>query len=180
MNIGLGEWIVLGVVLLVFVGPEQLPTVVRRAGQLIGQLRTVSERLKGDFMSSMAEIESAADPRSWQDDHKDKPVQAPAASPALAPAADIDWTSTAPVGKSDSAATDADEAAATVSAAADTDNDTDGHDTPVTTPDHADTAIDAEDEAAVAEAEAAGTEARSEVVEPDVALEGDRDHKQAS
>ncbi len=96
-NIGAGEWIVLAIVVLVFVGPEQLPSVIRRAGQLIGQARSMSEGLRGDFMSGMAEIEAAADPTKWAASAGSTgPQKKPPPSEELAPAKDEPaWISTA-------------------------------------------------------------------------------------
>ena len=66
-NIGAGEMVLIALVLLIAVGPEQLPGVIRRTGQAVGQIRSMSDRLRTDFMSSMDEIERATDVSSWVD-----------------------------------------------------------------------------------------------------------------
>ena len=66
-NIGAGEMILIALVLLIAVGPEQLPGVIRRAGRLVSQVRSMSDGLRRDFMDSMDEIDRAADPRKWAD-----------------------------------------------------------------------------------------------------------------
>ena len=57
--------ILIALVLLIAVGPEQLPGLVRRAGQLMGQMRAMSDGLRRDFADSMDELERASDPRKW-------------------------------------------------------------------------------------------------------------------
>lgn len=64
-NIGAGEMILIALVLLIAVGPEQLPGVIRRTGRVVGQLKTMSDNLRRDFNSSLDEIERAADVKSW-------------------------------------------------------------------------------------------------------------------
>jgi len=59
--------ILIALVLLIAVGPEQLPGLLRRAGRTMAQLRTMSDGLRRDFMSSMDELERASDPRKWAD-----------------------------------------------------------------------------------------------------------------
>lgn len=57
--------ILIALVLLIAVGPEQLPGVIRRTGKVVGQLKTMSDNLRRDFNSSLDEIERAADVKSW-------------------------------------------------------------------------------------------------------------------
>lgn len=64
-NIGAGEMILIALVLLIAVGPEQLPGVIRRTGRVVGQLKTMSDNLRRDFNASLDEIERAADVKSW-------------------------------------------------------------------------------------------------------------------
>ena len=71
-NIGAGEMILIALVLLIAVGPEQLPGVIRRAGRTMGQLRSMSDGLRRDFMSSMDELERASDPRRWSEQGRDQ------------------------------------------------------------------------------------------------------------
>ncbi len=64
-NIGAGEMILIALVLLIAVGPEQLPGVIRRTGKVVGQLKNMSDNLRRDFNASLDEIERAADVKSW-------------------------------------------------------------------------------------------------------------------
>lgn len=64
-NIGAGEMILIALVLLIAVGPEQLPGVIRRTGRVVGQLKTMSDNLRRDFNASLDEIERAADVKTW-------------------------------------------------------------------------------------------------------------------
>lgn len=61
LNIGPAEMVVIGIVILLAVGPEQLPGVIRKVGSLISQVRSVTEGFKADFMASIEELEEAAD-----------------------------------------------------------------------------------------------------------------------
>ncbi|MGI9596467.1 MAG: twin-arginine translocase TatA/TatE family subunit [Acidimicrobiales bacterium] len=65
LNIGPGELILIGLVLLIAVGPEQLPGLIRRIGHTVGQARSMTDSLRSEFMSGLDEIERAADPNSW-------------------------------------------------------------------------------------------------------------------
>jgi len=61
LNIGPGEILVIALVALIVVGPEQLPGVLRRVGKTAGSLRHMADSLKKDFMSGMEEL----DPNKW-------------------------------------------------------------------------------------------------------------------
>lgn len=65
LNIGAGEIIIIGLVLLIVVGPEQLPGVIRRVGRTVSEARAMTENLRSEFMSGMEEIEKATDPNAW-------------------------------------------------------------------------------------------------------------------
>ncbi len=68
LNIGAGELLVIGLVALIVVGPEQLPTLIRRVGQVVGQVRSVTDNLKKDFMDTIdesGELKKSIDPKSW-------------------------------------------------------------------------------------------------------------------
>ena len=71
-NIGSGEMILIALVLLIAVGPEQLPGLIRRGSRTLGQLRSMSDGLRRDLMSSMDEIERASDPRKWAESDLDQ------------------------------------------------------------------------------------------------------------
>lgn len=64
-NIGSGEMLLIAVALLIAVGPEQLPSLVRRVGQLVGQFRSMSDRLRADFTAGMDELDRATDLNHW-------------------------------------------------------------------------------------------------------------------
>ncbi len=53
--------VVIGIIVLLAVGPEQLPSVIRKVGQLVSQIRSVTDGFKSDFMAGIEEIEQAAD-----------------------------------------------------------------------------------------------------------------------
>lgn len=74
-NIGAGEMILIALVLLIAVGPEQLPGVIRRTGKVVGQLKTMSDNLRRDFNASLDEIERAADVKSWAGSELDSTVE---------------------------------------------------------------------------------------------------------
>ena len=99
-NIGPGEIIIVALVLLIAVGPEQLPGVIRRAGRAVSQARSMTEGLRSDFMAGMDEIERATDPNAWAASagptEGSKPEKKHTATMADAPAADepTDDTST--------------------------------------------------------------------------------------
>lgn len=65
LNIGFFEMVVIGLVALIVVGPEQLPGLIRRVGQVVAQARTMTDNFRGEFMAGLDEIESATDPRRW-------------------------------------------------------------------------------------------------------------------
>lgn len=48
-DIGFSEMMVIGVVALLVIGPKQLPTVAKQAGQWIGKLRRYVDDVKADF-----------------------------------------------------------------------------------------------------------------------------------
>ncbi len=61
LNIGPAEVLVIALIALIVVGPEQLPGVLRKIGKGAGQLRSMADGLKKDFMSGMDEL----DPNNW-------------------------------------------------------------------------------------------------------------------
>ena len=72
-NIGPGELIVVALVVLIAVGPEQLPGMIRKVGQTVAQLRSMTEGLRTEFMAGLEEIERAADVQTWAHDPADDP-----------------------------------------------------------------------------------------------------------
>jgi len=65
LNIGAGEMILIALVLLMAVGPEQLPGLIRRAGRTVSEIKSMTEGLRTEFMSGLDEIERATDPEAW-------------------------------------------------------------------------------------------------------------------
>lgn len=55
VNVGGGELLVIGLVALIALGPEQLPGVMRKLGALSYQLRSMTSGLKDEFMSALEE-----------------------------------------------------------------------------------------------------------------------------
>ena len=49
LGIGVGELLLIGVVVLVVVGPEQLPRMMRSAGRQYGQLRRAADEIRRAF-----------------------------------------------------------------------------------------------------------------------------------
>lgn len=81
LNIGPGEILVIALIALIVVGPEQLPSVLRKLGKSAGQLRHMADGLKQDFMAGMDEL----DPNKWAEKPRGKgtindPILGPGAS----------------------------------------------------------------------------------------------------
>jgi sec-independent protein translocase protein TatB len=55
LNVGGGELILIGLVALIALGPEQLPTVMRKLGALTNQIRSLSSGLRQEFLSGLDE-----------------------------------------------------------------------------------------------------------------------------
>ena len=70
LNVGGGELLVIGLIALIALGPEQLPTVMRKLGALSAQLRSVTSGLKDEFLSGLDE--SSSPPRTTFD--PDQPI----------------------------------------------------------------------------------------------------------
>ncbi|MFV0256921.1 MAG: Sec-independent protein translocase protein TatB [Acidimicrobiales bacterium] len=67
-NVGGLEVLVIAVIALIAVGPEQLPVVIRKAGRAMGQVRTMAASLRTEFMAGADELEDlqrVADPKEW-------------------------------------------------------------------------------------------------------------------
>ena len=68
LNTGGAEVLVIALVALIVVGPEQLPGLIRRIGYYAGQIRSMTDGLRQEFMAGIEEIEEiteAANPTSW-------------------------------------------------------------------------------------------------------------------
>ncbi len=73
-NVGGPEVLIIALIALVVVGPEQLPAVLRKAGQYAAQVRQMSTGLRQEFMAGVDEL----DPTKWDDERgtgePDKPI----------------------------------------------------------------------------------------------------------
>ncbi|MEM9563003.1 MAG: hypothetical protein AAGA93_10315 [Actinomycetota bacterium] len=69
-NIGPAELMVIGLVLLIAVGPEQLPGVIRRVGSMVAQARSMTDGLRSEFMAGLEEIERVTDPDEWTSENR--------------------------------------------------------------------------------------------------------------
>ncbi len=64
LNIGGGEILVIALVALIVVGPEQLPGVLRKAGRYASQVRSMTSSIRDEFMAGIDEV----DPSKWSGD----------------------------------------------------------------------------------------------------------------
>ena len=55
-NLGGYEILVIAVLALIFIGPEQLPTVMRKVGRYAAQMRSMAQGLREEFMSGLDEM----------------------------------------------------------------------------------------------------------------------------
>lgn len=69
-GVGGGEFIVIALLALIVVGPEQLPGLMRKAGQTASQLRSMSNSLRTEFMNGIDQ----ADVTKWGKGSTDDPV----------------------------------------------------------------------------------------------------------
>src|SRR6202142_1812401 len=58
-NLGWGELVVIGIVALIAIGPKELPTVLRTAGQWMGKVRRMANEFQGQFQEALREAEFA-------------------------------------------------------------------------------------------------------------------------
>jgi sec-independent protein translocase protein TatB len=58
LGMGLGELLVIGVVLLLVVGPDRLPQFMRTAGRVYGQVRRASDDLRRSFTAEADRVEA--------------------------------------------------------------------------------------------------------------------------
>ena len=56
-SLGWGEIVVIGIVALIAIGPKELPTVLRSAGQWIGKIRRMANEFQGQFQEAIREAE---------------------------------------------------------------------------------------------------------------------------
>lgn len=60
-GMGLGEILVIGIVALLFIGPQQLPQVARVVGRLFGEIRKATEDLSGGLLEASNEVHEMAE-----------------------------------------------------------------------------------------------------------------------
>jgi sec-independent protein translocase protein TatB len=58
-GIGWSEFVVIGVVALIAIGPKELPGVLRMVGQSLGKIRRMANEFQGQFQEAMREAEMA-------------------------------------------------------------------------------------------------------------------------
>ena len=58
-GIGWSEFVVIGVVALIAIGPKELPGVLRMVGQTMGKIRRMANEFQGQFQEAMREAEMA-------------------------------------------------------------------------------------------------------------------------
>ncbi len=61
-NINGSEYLIIAVAALIVLGPEQLPSALRRFGSALRQFREVSDKMRAEFVSGINEL----DPTTWQ------------------------------------------------------------------------------------------------------------------
>jgi sec-independent protein translocase protein TatB len=54
-----GEIVLIGIVALIFIGPKELPTVLRTAGQWMARIRRMASEFQGQFQEALREAEMA-------------------------------------------------------------------------------------------------------------------------
>ena len=60
-SVGSGEWLVLLAVILIVVGPKNLPSAARKMGQVMSKLRRAADEFKRQIMTMDEEMKKAAD-----------------------------------------------------------------------------------------------------------------------
>src|SRR5690242_21301735 len=58
-DIGWSEFVVIGVVALIAIGPKELPGVLRTVGQYMGKVRRMASEFQGQFQEALREAEMA-------------------------------------------------------------------------------------------------------------------------
>jgi sec-independent protein translocase protein TatB len=58
-DIGGGEFIVIGIVALIAIGPKELPTVLRTVGRYMGKVKRMSAEFQGQFQDALREADMA-------------------------------------------------------------------------------------------------------------------------
>src|SRR5689334_16420009 len=66
-GIGWSEFVVIGVVALIAIGPKELPGVLRMVGQTVGKIRRMANEFQGQFQEAMREAEMADVRKEFED-----------------------------------------------------------------------------------------------------------------
>jgi sec-independent protein translocase protein TatB len=56
-DIGWSELVVIGIVALIFIGPKELPSLLRTLGQMMTKVRSMASEFQGQFQEAMREAE---------------------------------------------------------------------------------------------------------------------------
>jgi len=70
LGLGIGEILLIGAILLVVVGPEKLPTFMRTAGRMYGQVRRASDDLRRAFVMEADRVDAEERYRKLQERRK--------------------------------------------------------------------------------------------------------------
>jgi sec-independent protein translocase protein TatB len=87
-DIGWGELVVIGIVALIVIGPKELPTVMRTAGEWMGKIRRMASEFQGQFHEAMREAEMV-EIKKQAEDLKDSVTSSVAEVTRFFPVADI-------------------------------------------------------------------------------------------
>ena len=69
-DIGWGEFLLIGIVALIVIGPKELPGVLRTLGQWMTKLRRMASEFQGQFQEAMREAEMADLKKQVDDDDR--------------------------------------------------------------------------------------------------------------
>jgi len=93
-SVGSGEWLVLLAVILIIVGPKNLPSAARKMGQVMSKLRRAADEFKRQLMTMDEEMKKTAD--EIKHDYIDIPEDS-AGDRALSEASEVDSSADEPV-----------------------------------------------------------------------------------
>ena len=66
-NIGWSEFLIIGAVALIAIGPKELPGVLRMAGQWIGKARRMANEFQGQFQEAIREADLMEAKKGFED-----------------------------------------------------------------------------------------------------------------
>ena len=55
----MSKFVIIGIIALIFIGPKELPGVLRQVGQFVGKMRRMAAEFQGQFMDAMKEADVA-------------------------------------------------------------------------------------------------------------------------